>query len=69
MSPDRDAYGARVWAALEAQPGFNEGMREAERQLAAGQGIRYEVKGGRLVRSPRPVRPTGNPRPRPEGER
>jgi hypothetical protein len=37
-----------VWAVMEATPGFNEDMAEAEAELAAGRGTRYEVIRGRL---------------------
>lgn len=34
---------AFVWSRLEAQPGFNERMRTAEAELAAGRGVRLDV--------------------------
>ena len=40
---------ADVWRRLEATPGFNERMREAEAELAAGRGVLYRIdKRGRL---------------------
>jgi hypothetical protein len=46
----REREAAKVWATLEATPGFNERLRAAEAQLEAGGGILYEVRDGDLVR-------------------
>lgn len=41
--PVRRWVSTGVWAYLEAQPGFNEGMRRAEADFAAGRGVRFHV--------------------------
>jgi hypothetical protein len=41
---------AAVWGHLESIPGFTEELREAESDLEAGRGMRYEVKGNALRR-------------------
>jgi hypothetical protein len=45
--------GQRLWAYLEAQPGFTEGLERSEAELAAGGGVLYEVRGDRLVKARR----------------
>lgn len=41
--PVRAYAAAAVWRRLEGTPGFTEGLRRAERELAAGGGVRYSV--------------------------
>lgn len=45
-----------VWAHLEAQPGFNEAIREGERQIRAGQSVRFSE-----VRQAHPIEPDPTP--------
>lgn len=49
-APETKSLSAAVWGYLESTPGFNEDLRESERQLAAGEGVRYEVRSGSLRR-------------------
>jgi hypothetical protein len=44
-------WSAALWDRLESLPGFNEDLRQAERDLEAGRGTRYELHGGVLRRS------------------
>lgn len=47
-APASKSLSHSVWKYLEAQPGFNEGMAEARRELASGQGTPFkEVKSRR----------------------
>lgn len=54
-APGSESLSAAVWGYLESQPGFTAGLREAEADLAAGRGTRYEVRGNALRR----VQPKG----------
>ena len=49
-APESKSLSAAVWGYLEAQPGFTAGLREAEADLEAGRGTRYEVRGNALHR-------------------
>lgn len=42
---DRALSGQAVWSKLEATPGFNEGLRQAEADLEAGKGIPFTDEG------------------------
>jgi hypothetical protein len=44
-------WSAALWDRLESLPGFNEDLRQAERDLEAGRGTRHELRGGVLRRS------------------
>lgn len=50
-APESKSLSAAVWTYLESQPGFTAGLREAERDLEAGRGTRYEVRGNALRRA------------------
>lgn len=54
-APESKSLSAAVWGYLESTPGFNAGLRQAEQDLAAGRGTRYEVRGNALRR----VQPKG----------
>ena len=57
-APEQKSLSHAVWDTLESTPGFNEGLREAEADLAAGRGVRYELK-GRALRRVQPARRDG----------
>lgn len=40
-APESKSLSAGVWSQLEAQPGFNEAVREGERQIADGRSVRF----------------------------
>jgi len=42
--PIRDRISRSVWRQLEATPGFNESMAQAEAELAAGKGVRFRAR-------------------------
>lgn len=51
---EREALSARVWSALESDPTFTEGLRQAERDLAEDKGTRYVHKYTGFVRVNKP---------------
>jgi hypothetical protein len=51
MAPESQSLSAAIWNYLESLPGFNEDLRQAERDLEAGRGTRYELRGGVLRRA------------------
>lgn len=50
-APESKSLSAAVWSHLESIPGFNEDLRQAEADLDAGQGVRYELRGRALRRA------------------
>ena len=50
-APKSKSMSAAVWDALESDPTFNRDLLAAERDLAGGRGIRYEVRDGALHRA------------------
>jgi hypothetical protein len=54
-APESKSLSSAVWGYLESIPGFNEGLREAEGELKAGRGTRYELR----ARALRRVKPKG----------
>jgi hypothetical protein len=50
-APSTKSLSAAVWGYLESIPGFNDDLRQAEKDLAEGKGTRYEVRGGALRRA------------------
>lgn len=49
-APESESVSAAVWRYLESIPGFNEDLRTAEEDLAAGRGVELKTR-------PRPRRP------------
>jgi hypothetical protein len=49
-APESTSLSAAVWGYLESTPGFNEDLRQAEADLKADRGVRFEVKGRALRR-------------------
>ena len=56
LRPFHDWWSRRLWAALEAEPGFNAAMREAEADIEAGRW--YDLDG-----NPNPDWPRAGPQP------
>jgi len=53
-APESESVSAAVWNYLESIPGFNEGLRKAEQDLAADRGV--EFKTSARPRRPQPPR-------------
>lgn len=49
-APKSKSLSAAVWESLESIPGYTADLRAAEADLAAGRGVRYEVRGRALRR-------------------
>ncbi len=52
-APESKSVSAAVWTYLESIPGFNEDLRQAEEDLAAGRGVELKI-GARPSRSQPP---------------
>lgn len=54
-APESKSLSSAVWGYLEEIPGFNEGLREAEADLAAGKGVPFRDRRHRST-DPQPPR-------------
>jgi hypothetical protein len=50
-APESKSLSGAVWGYLESIPGFNEDLRQAEADLAAGRGVPFEPTRRRARRS------------------
>ena len=55
--PESKSVSAAVWTYLESIPGFNEDLRQAEEDLAAGRGVELKIRA-------RPSRSSSHPQTR-----
>lgn len=53
-APESASVSAAVWNYLESIPGFNEGLRKAEQDLAADHGVEFKTRA--RPRRPQPPR-------------